>query len=120
MSQKSVLIVEDEIITAMEIKSCLKNFGYKVIGIVDSGENAIKRLAENGINLVLMDINLKGSMDGIETTEIIHSKYGVQIVFLTAFEEKENAIRSRFSFPFGFLSKPFNEKELKAALDKLR
>jgi CheY-like chemotaxis protein len=117
MDQKTILIVEDEVIAAMEIESCLSDLGYKVCGIVNSGEEAIKRISKNGINLILMDINLKGDMDGIEATEIIHSEYGVPVVFLTAFADKEKEIRSKFSFPFGFLTKPFSENELKLAVD---
>lgn len=118
MSKKKVLIVEDEVITAMEIKNCLINIGCKVIGIVTSGERAIEKVSNNGINLILMDINLNGEIDGIEATEIIHSKFGTPVIFLTAYEEKEKTIRAKFSFPFGFLSKPFNDEELKAAIEK--
>ena len=117
MNQKAILIVEDEIITAMEIESCLTKLGYKVCGIVSSGEKAIKRISENGINLIFMDINLDGKMDGIEATEIIHSKYNIPVVFLTAFAEKEKGLRSRLSFPFGFLAKPFNDNMLKLTVD---
>ncbi|MBT3225640.1 MAG: response regulator [Deltaproteobacteria bacterium] len=119
MDQKSILIVEDEAITAMEIESCLKDLGCEVSGIVNSGEKALKRISKNGINLILMDIQLKGELNGIEAAEIIHSKYNVPVIFLTAFAEKEKAIRSRFSFPFGFLTKPFNEYELRSAIDKV-
>ncbi len=119
MNQKSILIVEDEVITAMEIEKCLKNLGHNVRGIVNSGEKAIKRISENGINLILMDINLKGKIDGIEATERIHSTSNVPIIFLTAFASKEKEIQSRFSFPFGFLTKPFSENELQSAIDTL-
>ena len=117
MDKKTILIVEDEVITAMEIESCLTDLGYKVSGIVNSGEKAIKRIAENGIKLILMDIQLKGELDGIETTEIIRSKFNIPVVFLTAHAEREEEIRSRLSFSFGFISKPFNDRELKSAID---
>ncbi|MBU2646912.1 response regulator [bacterium] len=119
MNQKSILIVEDEVITAMEIENCLKQLGHNVRGIVNSGEKAIKKISENGINLILMDIKLKGKMDGIEATEKIHAISAVPVVFLTAFASKEQVIQSRFSFPFGFLTKPFNIGALKSAIDKL-
>jgi CheY-like chemotaxis protein len=119
MIQKSILIVEDEVITAMEIERCLKNLGHKVRGIVSSGEKAVKKISENGINLILMDIKLKGKIDGIEATERIHSISPVPVIFLTAFASKEKEIQSRFSFPFGFLTKPFNDSELQLAIDKL-
>ncbi len=118
MTQKRILIVEDEVITAMEIESCLKKLGYQVAGIANSGEKAIKRLSENNITLILMDIQLKGELNGIETTEIIRSKKSIPVVFLTAFADKEKSIRSKFSFPIGFLTKPFIDHELKSAIDE--
>jgi two-component system, response regulator PdtaR len=119
MNQKSILIVEDEVITAMEIEKCLKNLGHNVRGIVNSGEKAIKKISENGINLIFMDIKLKGIIDGIEATERIRCISTVPVIFLTAFASKEKEIRSRFSFPFGFLTKPFSDNELQSAIDKL-
>jgi CheY-like chemotaxis protein len=118
MNQRSVLIVEDEIITAMEIEISLKKLGCEVKGIVNSGEKAIKRISEKDINLILMDINLEGKLDGIETTEIIRSKINIPIIFLTAHAEREAEIRSRLSFSFGFLSKPFTDNQLKMVISK--
>jgi len=65
-----------------------------------------------------MDIQLKGELNGIETTEIIRKKKNIPVIFLTAFADKEESIRSKFSFPFGFLTKPFNDHELKSAIDE--
>jgi len=118
MNGKRVLIVEDEIITALEIENCLEDLGCESRGIVNSGEKAIKLLSNNGINLVLMDINLKGDLDGIEATEIIHSKFKTPVIFLTAYADRENEIRSRLSFPFGFITKPITEHVLKSVIDK--
>lgn len=107
-----ILIVEDEIVVAVDIEERLKNLGYEVSGIVTSGEEAIEKLGTNSVNLVLMDIGLKGDIDGIETARRIRGISSVPVVYLTAFADEETLARAQFTEPFGYLLKPVNEREL--------
>ena len=85
--EKQILVVEDEAITGMDIQRRLKNLGYIVPVVVSSGEDAIKKVKENNPDLVLMDINLKGEMDGIEAALKIHSFSDIPVIYLTAFSD---------------------------------
>ena len=84
MSRAQILVVEDEKIVALEIVDRLKNIGYKVPESASTGEEAIQKASEVRPDLVLMDIKLKGDMDGIEAAEKIRSRYGIPVVYLTA------------------------------------
>jgi PAS domain S-box-containing protein len=112
MTGKSILIVEDEIITAKDIKECLQDNGYVVLSIASSGEEAIKKVKEENPDLVLMDIMLKGALDGIETARQICSIANIPIVYLTAFSDKNILERAKITEPFGYILKPFNQREL--------
>ena len=107
-----ILIVEDEIVVAVDIEERLKNIGYDVSGIVTSGGEAIERLGRNSIDLVLMDIGLKGDIDGIETARRIRDKSAVPVIYLTAYADEKTLARAQVTEPFGYLLKPVNEKEL--------
>ena len=84
---KQILVVEDEVITAIDIQRRLKNLGYIIPVTVSSGEEAIKKVKENNPDLVLMDINLKCEMDGIEAASKIHSFSDIPVIFLTAYAD---------------------------------
>jgi len=112
MAGKRILIVEDEIITAKDIKECLQDIGYVVLAIVSSGEEAIIKVKEENPDLVLMDIMLNGEMDGIETAGQIRSILNIPVVFLTAYSDKNILERAKITEPFGYILKPFNEREL--------
>jgi len=112
MSGQKILIVEDEIITAKDIKNCLQDNGYVVHAITSSGEEAIKKVTEGNPDLVLMDIVLKGGIDGIETARQIRSISNIPIVYLTAFSDKNILERAKITEPYGYILKPFNEREL--------
>ena len=112
MGEKRILIVEDEIITAIDIKDFLQDNGYVVLAIVSTGEEAIKKVEEENPDLVLMDIMLKGEMDGIETTRQIRSISNIPIVYLTAYSDKNILERAKITEPFGYILKPFNMREL--------
>jgi PAS domain S-box-containing protein len=112
MARKRILIVEDEIITAKDIEECLQDNGYAVHAIASSGEEAIKKVKEGNPDLVLMDIMLKGEMDGIETAGQIRSISNIPVVYLTAFSDKNILERAKITEPFGYILKPFNEREL--------
>ena len=117
MSKPQILIVEDESIVAKGINDSLEKFGYAVAGIESSGERAIKTAEEKSPDLVLMDIVLKGEMDGIEAAGNIRSRFGISVVFLTAYADEEKLGRAKMTMPFGYLVKPVQDKELKATLE---
>jgi len=106
-----LLIVEDESIVALYIKYRAELLGYEVVGIASSGEEALKLIKEKKPDLVLMDIVLKGEMDGIEAAEIIKRDYNILVVYLTAHSDKETLDRAKQTEPFGYLIKPFEDRE---------
>ncbi|MGD2072953.1 MAG: PAS domain S-box protein, partial [Candidatus Thorarchaeota archaeon] len=114
---RRILIVEDETIVAQDIRDHLENIGYEVCGIVSSGNQAIKKTKKLRPDLVLMDIVLKGDMDGIEAAEHIRSTYDIPIVYLTAYSDDETLQRAITTYPYGYLLKPFEEKELQITLE---
>jgi PAS domain S-box-containing protein len=114
---KQILVVEDEIIIAENIQRKLKKMGYAVPVIVSSGEEAIKKVKENNPDLVLMDIVIHGNMDGIETAEQIRSCFDIPIVYLTAFADEKTLERAKITEPFGYLVKPFKERELQITIE---
>lgn len=107
-----ILVVEDEIIIAEDMQKKLKKMGYSVPVIVSSGEDAIVNLKNNNPDLILMDIVIHGKMDGIETVEKIHSFSDVPIIYLTAYADDKTLERAKITEPFGYLLKPFKEREL--------
>jgi len=117
MVDERILIVEDEIITAEDIRESLLDMGYSVLGIVSSGEEAIEKLEADNPDLVLMDIMLMGEMDGIETANEIRSRFNIPVVYLTAYGDKEIMERAKISEPFGYILKPFNERELQINIE---
>ncbi|MFZ3166309.1 MAG: ATP-binding protein [Candidatus Methanoperedens sp.] len=112
MSQTKVMIVEDERIVAEDIQRSLENLGYKVLSIVSSGEKAIDEANEKSPDLVLMDIVLKGKMDGIEAAGQIRSRFNIPVVYLSAYSDDNILERAKITDPFGYIIKPFNEREL--------
>jgi CheY-like chemotaxis protein len=112
MGKARILIVEDDSIVAMDIENRLKNFGYSVAGIANSAEQAIKKVEELKPNLVLMDIVLKGEMDGIEAAQIIRSRFDIPVVFLTAYADEEMFERAKLTNPYGYILKPLQDRNL--------
>lgn len=117
MKASRILIVEDERLVAEDLRDTLTQVGYSVAGIVASGERAIDKVAEAGPDLVLMDINLSGEMDGITAAEEIRSRHGTPVVYLTAFSNDRTLARARETDAFGFIVKPFQEKAVIAAIE---
>ncbi len=117
MEKAQVLIVEDDGIVAMDIESRLKNLGYSVSGTVIYAEKAIEKVEELKPDLVLMDIVLKGGMDGIEAAEIIRSRFDIPVVFLTAYADEERFGRAKLTIPFGYILKPFQDRDLKITIE---
>ncbi len=124
MKDIKVLIVENEMIVAMMIKLKLAKMGYCVAGVVSTGEDAIHMVKEKLPDLVLMDIWLKGDMDGVEAAMRIRRGHNVPIVFLTGDSSQQLRNRAELTNPSGFLYKPFMDEELeymiRSALDKHR
>jgi PAS domain S-box-containing protein len=116
-NEKRILIVEDQRVIAADIESTLKNLGYTIAGSVASGEEAVPTASEVRPDLILMDIRLRGQMDGIQAAEAIRAETDVPIVYLTAYADEETLLRARATSPFGYLVKPFNERELRAAIE---
>jgi formate hydrogenlyase transcriptional activator len=116
MEKARILIVEDESIIAMEIESQLQNLGFEVTSIVDTGEKAIKKAESDKPDLILMDIRIKGKMDGIETAQEIWSKNSIPVIFCTAFLDDNKIERAKKILPFGYLVKPIQEKDLNVSI----
>jgi len=112
--EAKVLIVEDERILAIGMKRKLESAGYAVTGIASSGKEAIENAKKTNPNLVLMDIVLKGPMDGIEAAQQIINLYNIPVIYLTAYADDEILERAMITEPYGYLLKPFNLSELKA------
>jgi CheY-like chemotaxis protein len=116
MLKARVVVVEDEAVVAMAIESCLKNLGHQVAASAASGEEAVRKAISLDPDLVLMDIRLKGRIDGIEAASRIGQALHIPIVYLTAHSDDETLVRARATEPYGFILKPFDEKTLKAAI----
>lgn len=112
----SIYIVEDEAIIAMELTDQLRLLGYEVCGTVARGEKALVAMETRVPDLVLMDINLAGKLDGIETARRLREQHDVPVVFLTAFSDSSFVKRALKTSPFGYLVKPFEPRELNATL----
>jgi PAS domain S-box-containing protein len=112
-----IAIVEDENIVALDIKSFLVRSGYTVAGMFSSGEELISRFGEIKPDLVLMDIKIRGGLDGVETASLVHDQYRTPVVLLTAFADDETIARAKITQPFGYIIKPFEERELKTAIE---
>lgn len=116
MKDTKILIVEDEWIVAKSIKKMLCNFGYNVSYIASSGEEAIKKTEELKPDLILMDIILKGPMDGIEASMKIKSLVNIPVIYLTANADEITLERARISEPYGYILKPFEERDLQISI----
>lgn len=112
----SVFIVEDEALIAMELRDRLTRLGYEVRGVAAHGERAVEEIPTAAPDLVLMDINLAGQLDGIETARRVRERTDVPVVFLTAFSDPELVRRASALGPHGYLLKPFEERELHATI----
>lgn len=119
MSLRSIqiVVVEDESIVAMDIERSLRRLGYEVPMVVDSGEEAISVAGKFLPDLILMDIQLKGEMNGIEAANEIRKLYNIPIIFLTAFADERTLQKAKEAEPYGYLLKPFQEIELHTAIE---
>lgn len=113
-----VMVVEDEVVTSMEIQNMIRNMGYEVARAVVSGEEAVQEFEKSPLDIVLMDIKLKGEMNGIQAAAIIKEKAAVPVIFLSAFLDKHMLEIAKLPGPIGFLHKPFLQSELKEEVEK--
>jgi CheY-like chemotaxis protein len=112
-----VLIVEDETIIAMDIAMQLRDLGYEPLGPAITGEQAIEMAVRLRPSLVLMDIHLRGEMDGITAAQEIRTRADIGCVFLSAFTSTESQTRAKLASPSGYLTKPFTEYELRTMME---
>lgn len=116
-TRPSILIVEDEGVIALDIRATLGRLGYAVAAVAATGSEAIARVEELRPDLVLMDIHLRGEMDGVEAARAIRDRFGVPVIYLTAFADPATLQRARITEPFGYLLKPFEERELHIVIE---
>ena len=116
MNPKKILIVEDELIAAESLALDLRKLGYKVVGVVTSGEKAIAKTSEVQPNLILMDIMLKGDMDGISAARIIHDRFDIPIIYLTAYADVNTLDRAKSTGAYGYLVKPYKLQDVSSTL----
>ncbi len=107
-----ILVVEDEFVTGLEIQARLEDLGYEVLDIIDTGERAIAQAAALMPDMMIMDITLKGEMNGIEAAGIIKERYDIPVIFLTAHSDEATVQQAVQSEPFGYLIKPLEERAL--------
>lgn len=117
MAKIRVLVVEDERLVAQDIQHMLISLGYEVIAAVSSGEGALEQTALTLPDLVLMDIILRGEMDGITAAHKIWEEFKIPFIYLTAFADGKTLERAKVTRPFGYLLKPFQERELQGAIE---
>ena len=117
MKQTRILVVEDECIVALDIQERLESLGYNVPATVAFGEKAIEQAGLLRPDLVLMDIHLQGQMDGIEAADHIRRQFGIPVIYLTANADHPTVERAKFTEPFGYVIKPFEERELHTTIE---
>lgn len=117
MSKINVLVIEDESIVSKDLQHSLTKLGYNVVGASSNGEKAIELAGLKKPNIILMDIMLKGDMNGIEAAEKIKELYSVPIVFLTAYSDESTLSKAKITEPYGYILKPFKEIDLHTTIE---
>jgi len=119
MRNKKILIVEDEGIQAMNTKLTLLRLGYEVLPIAISGQSAVKLARKHHPDLILMDVRLRGRMDGIEAADIIRKEVPAPIIFISAYADEQTIQRAQKTEPAAFLEKPVDEGTLSSKIDEV-
>ncbi|RYH72353.1 response regulator transcription factor [Flavobacteriaceae bacterium 144Ye] len=118
MSQPSkILIVEDEMVIGANISLQLSSLGYEVTGVIPRGEEAIINVRQDTPDIILMDINLKGALDGVETVKLIQKEFDIPIIYLTANADDAHFNKAKATNPHAFISKPFKKLDLQHAIE---
>ena len=117
MKQTRILVVEDEFIIAQDLQTTLQNMGYDVPVTLSSGDGIIEKVKEVQPDLVLMDINLEGSVDGIEAAGLLKDHLHLPVLYLTSYTDEKTLDRAKKTEPYGYIVKPFNQRELKTTIE---
>lgn len=117
MAKIKIMIVEDEIIIAKELQLIIGDLGYDFCGMITTGEEAIQKAGDYLPDLILMDINLIGEIDGIEAAEKIQAQYDIPVIYVTALADSKVLTRAKVTEPYGYILKPFEERELYVCIE---
>lgn len=113
MIQKSILIVEDEAVVALDLKLLLENAGYKISKICNSSNQIFSELKNNALpDLILMDVHIQGKLDGTEASFKIKELYSIPVIFLTAYTDRDTIAKAKNSYPYGYIVKPYDKRKL--------
>jgi PAS domain S-box-containing protein len=117
MNPATILIVEDEAVVALDLQQQLQELGYRVLGLATSGEEAIEAARAQPPQLILMDVRLRGAIDGIAAAQAIRQRHDVPVIFLTAHSDDNTVARAAHTAPYGYLTKPYQLRELRAGIE---
>lgn len=118
-SKIKIMIVEDELLFAKDLRNQLTDRGYFITDIASNGLDAIIKAENQNLDLVLMDIRLKGKLDGIDTGRILKQKYNVPIIYITALTDEKTKSSADDIHPIAFITKPFDEYQLENAIERI-
>jgi CheY-like chemotaxis protein len=119
ISKGNIMVVEDEGVVSIDIRNMLKKAGYSIAAVAFQGEEAVTKAEQSSPDLILMDIGLKGEIDGIEAAKRIRDRLHIPVVFLTGFADEVTMAKAQEVNPSGFIIKPINEKELNQTLEDI-
>lgn len=111
-----ILIVEDEALIAMDLRLTVESLGFRALGTAFSGEESLRKVESLRPDVVLMDIRLKGEMDGVTAADEIYSRFGVPVIYLSAYTDDQTLLRTRHPGSYGCLPKPFEPSDLRNAI----
>jgi PAS domain S-box-containing protein len=117
MDKAQILVVEDDNIVVMELEDSLQSLGYAVSDVASYGKEAVEKAAERRPDLVLMDIRLKGNVNGIDAAQEIRERFDIPVVYLTAYSDEDTLQRAKITEPYGYIIKPFEERELHSVIE---
>jgi PAS domain S-box-containing protein len=117
MEKARIMVVEDEAVISLEIQDRLSRMGHSICATAISGDDAVKAASDKRPDLILMDVHLKGAVDGVDAATQIRHHLDIPVIYLTAFADDQTVERARLTEPFGYLIKPFSEKEMYAAIE---
>lgn len=117
MNRAKILVVDDEPEVIGTLELTLKKFGYTVVGSASMGEEAVQKAGKLHPDIVLMDIELSGKMDGVEAADTIRKEYGIPVIYITAICDTQTLERVGASIPYGFILKPFKNDELRTVIE---
>jgi CheY-like chemotaxis protein/pSer/pThr/pTyr-binding forkhead associated (FHA) protein len=117
MAKAQILVVEDDVVVVMELRDRLQSLGYAVPAVASSGKEAIEKATWTRPDLVLMDIKLKGEIDGVEAAEEICARFNIPVIYLTAYADERTLQRAKVTEPYGYIIKPFDERKLRIAIE---